>query len=39
MLTEEIKQLLKVSAQFYLENRKGRKNLRDPDADWRITFK
>jgi hypothetical protein len=30
---EEIKELLKIYAQFYLENRKGRKNLRDPDAD------
>jgi hypothetical protein len=34
-----VKQLLKTSAQVYLKNRKGRKNLIDPDADWRITFK
>jgi len=30
---------LKISAQLYLKNQKGRKNLREPDADWRITFK
>jgi len=31
--------VLKISAQFYLEKKKRRKNLRDPDAGWRITFK
>jgi hypothetical protein len=27
---------VKISAQIYLKKRKRRKNLRDPDAGWRI---